>query len=89
MYAPVGKATMKETNPLAGLSWKQGFLHNKLKGNIGTQALPQVQVKRIPKIQCPHIEKPRNKFQQNFPMGGAVLSGSDLVMATNPVLPSS
>jgi len=34
----------------------------------------------------PHVEKPGNKFQQNFPMGGAVLDGSDLAMATNPAL---
>jgi len=79
---------MKEPNTSAGLSWKWGFLHNKLKGNIGTQALPQVQVKRISKIQCPHIKKPGNKFQLNFPTDGAVHDGSDLAIATDPA-PSS
>jgi len=43
MFAPVGEATMKETDTLASLSWKWGFLHNKSKGNIGIHALPQVQ----------------------------------------------
>jgi len=38
MYAPVGEeATMKESNLMAGLSWKQGFLSNKSKGKMSTQ----------------------------------------------------
>jgi len=77
---------MKDPDTSAGLSWKRGFLHNKVKGNINTHALPQVQVKRAPKKQCPRVEKSGNKFQQNFPTGGAVLDGSNLAMATDPAL---
>jgi len=82
-YAPVCKATMKELALPAGLSWKRGFLQSKSKGNTGTQALPQVQAKRILKIQCPHVKNPGNKFQQNFPMGGAVSLDNNPAMATN------
>jgi len=53
MYALVGEATMKDPDTSASLSWKRGFLHNKVKGNINTHALLQVQVKRAPKNNAP------------------------------------
>jgi len=79
---------MKEPDLPAGLSWKRGFLHHKSKGNIGTKARPQVQAKRISKVQCPRVEKTGNKIQQISSTCEAVLSGTDLTMATDPA-PSS
>ncbi len=75
---------MKESDLSAGFSWKRGFLTNKLKGNINTQAPPQVKVKRISEIQCPLVEKTQNKFQRNSPTGKAVPARTDLAMATDP-----
>jgi len=79
---------MKKSDLSAGFSWKRGFLTNKSNGNINIQALPQVKVKRISEIQCPLVEKIQNKFQRNSPTGEAVLSHTDLAMATDPA-PSS
>jgi len=63
MYAPAGKTTMKESDLTASLSWKQGFLTQKLQGKHATQALPQVKEERILKIHCPLIGKTQTKLQ--------------------------
>jgi len=79
---------MKESDLTAGLSWKRGFLTNKSQGNNSTKALPQAKAEKIPKIQCPRVEKTQNKLQRNLFTGEAVLSSTDLAMATDPA-PSS
>jgi len=87
-YAPVGKATMKESDLMAGLSWKWGFLTHNSNGNNSTQALPQVKETKSLQIQCPHVKKTQNKLQWNIPTGEVVPLCTDLAMATNPA-PSS
>jgi len=79
---------MKESDLKAGLSWKQGFLSNKLKGKMSTQALQQVVAKRIKEKQCPCLGKTQNESQRTFLTGEVVPYCPEPAAATDPDSPS-